>query len=77
MSPISSTAEYRDRDRRFARQRQDWLYVPLEPSPPPLGHWSWLRHCSRWDIAAAVGAVALMLLAFPAADLEDQQARRL
>lgn len=58
MNPISSRADYTDRDRRFARYRQDSLYVPLEPSPPVFkGYGS--------HFAAGIGMVLLMCCAFP------------
>ena len=65
MTQISAHADYKTTDYRFERVRSDRLYVPLEPSPPPLGRWSWLRHATRWDIAVAVGVILLMCLALP------------
>lgn len=59
---VSSNAETKRADYRFERLRQDRLYVPLEPSAPPLKGWV-------SSIAVAFGIIILGTLAFPAADL--------
>lgn len=54
---VSSRAEYRDQDQRFKRQRQDWMLVPLEVSPPPIVNWT-------PDIIAGAILVAAMVASF-------------
>lgn len=59
---LSAHSDYDERHYRFTRQRQGWLYVPLEPSPPPLE--------PRWKAwANALILLALFALAFPGARL--------
>lgn len=54
---ISSHADHAPSDYRFARTRQDWLYVPLLKSEAPLK--SWAPHA-----VAAAFLVLLFIAAF-------------
>lgn len=59
---ISSRAEYRPSDYRFARQRTDRLYIPLERTPPVFG--------ADWrDWAAGVATCAFCVTAYCASGI--------
>ena len=59
---VSCNAEYRETDYHFPRSRQDWLYVPLQRTPPVWRRWGG----TAWGALVLAAMMAALLFA-PAA----------